>query len=117
MSELYLLWRDLVSRCSQVNLLVDINTRNDEEDPRTPSSSCQQPAQPEDDGPLVLLDHLDGEEEGEGEGAENDEDGGDGDEEGAYSRTLLTSCGYKKYQFEALLDTDCFIWIEGIPLE
>ena len=38
-----------------VNLLVDINTGNDEEDSRTPGSSCQEPAQPEDDGPLVLL--------------------------------------------------------------
>ena len=98
--------RDLVCASSHVNLLVDVNTRNDEEHSRTPSSSRQQPTQPEDDGPLVLLDHLDGEEEREGEGAENDEDGGDGDEEGAYSRTLLTSCGYKRYQFEALIDTD-----------
>ena len=106
--------RDLVCASSHVNLLVDVHTGNDEEHSWTPSSSRQQTTQPEDDGPLVLLDHLDGEEEREGEGAENDEDGGDGDEEGAYSRTLLTSCGYKRYQFEAQID---FIWIEGIPLE
>ena len=57
-----------------VNLLIHVNTRNDEEHSRTPSSSCQQPTQPEDDGPLVLLDHLDHEEEGEGEGGDDEEE-------------------------------------------
>ena len=91
----YLLGGDLVSCCSQINLLVDINTGDDEEDSRPPGSSCQQPAQSEDDGSLVLLDHLDSEEEGEGEGAEDDEDAGDGEKEGAETRTLLAG-GYKQ---------------------
>ena len=38
-----------------VDLLVSVHTGQDEEDSRPPSSSYQQPAQPEDDGPLVLL--------------------------------------------------------------
>ena len=72
---------NLIGLTSHINFLVNIHTGNDKEDPWAPGSSCQQPTQPEDDGPLVLLDHLDSEEEGEGESAENDEDGGDGDEE------------------------------------
>ena len=58
---------------SHVDLLVDINTGDDEEDPGPPGSSCQQPTQPEDDGSLVLLDHLHHEHQGEGEGDEDEE--------------------------------------------
>ena len=75
----HLLRRDLVGLRPHVNLLVDVHTRDDEEHARPPGAARQQPAQPEDDGSLVLLDHLDGEEEGEGEGAEDDEDAGDGE--------------------------------------
>ena len=64
---------------SHIYLLVNIHTGDDKEDPGTPGSSRHQPAQSEDDGSLVLLDHLDSEEEGEGEGAEDDEDAGDGE--------------------------------------
>ena len=74
-----------------VNLLVDINTGNDEEDPRTPGSSCQEPAQPEDDGPLVLLDHLHHEEEGEGEGDQDEEEGAESHDESTDPRPLLTA--------------------------
>ena len=90
-----LLWRYIKCLCSHVNLLIDIHTGDDEEDPRPPGSSWQQPSQSEDDGSLVLLDHLDGEEEREGEGAEDDEDAGDGEKEGAETRTLLAG-GYKQ---------------------
>jgi hypothetical protein len=38
-----------------VYLLVDVHTGNDEEDPRTPGSTRQQPTQPEYHGPLVFL--------------------------------------------------------------
>ena len=58
---------------SHVDLLVDINTGDDEEDPGPPGSSCQQPTQSEDDGSLVLLDHLHHEHQGEGEGDEDEE--------------------------------------------
>ena len=73
------MWWNLIGCRTEVNFLVDIHTGDDKEDPGPPGSSCQQPAQPEDDGSLVLLDHFDGEEEGEGEGAEDDEDAGDGE--------------------------------------
>ena len=73
------MWGYLVCVSPQVHLLVNIHTGDDKEDPRPPGSSCQQPAQPEDDGSLVLLDHLDGEEEREGEGPKDDEDAGDGE--------------------------------------
>ena len=76
----YFLWRNVKGLSSHVNLLVDINTGNDEEDSRTPGSSCQEPAQPEDDGPLVLLDHLNRVEEGEGEGGDDEKEGDDGHE-------------------------------------
>ena len=51
----YLLGRDLVVVCPHVHLLVRVHTGEDEEHPRAPRSSHQQPTQPEDDGPLVLL--------------------------------------------------------------
>ena len=75
----YLLWRDFKSLSPHINFLVYIHTGDDEEHSRAPGSSCQQSAQSEDDGSLVLLDHLDREEEGEGQGAEDDEDAGDGE--------------------------------------
>ena len=64
---------DLKSYGPHVNLLVNIHTGNDEEDSRPPGSPCQQSAQSEDDCPLVLLDHLDHEEEGEREEDEYEE--------------------------------------------
>ena len=51
----YLLGRDIKGLCSHVDLLVDVHTGDDEEDPRTPGSARQQPTQPEDHRPLVLL--------------------------------------------------------------
>ena len=68
-----LLGWNLESLGSHVDLLVDINTGDDEEHPGPPGSSCQQPAQPEDDGPLVLLDHLHHEHQGEWEADEDEE--------------------------------------------
>ena len=51
----YLLGRDLVCGGSEVNLLIHIHAGNHEEDAGAPRSPRQQPAQPEDDRPLVLL--------------------------------------------------------------
>ena len=42
-----------------IDLLINIKTGDDEEDSRPPGSSCQQPAKPEDDGSLVLLNRND----------------------------------------------------------
>ena len=47
--------RNIVGCCPHINLLIDIKTRDDEEDPRPLSSPPEEPAQSEDDGPLVLL--------------------------------------------------------------
>ena len=52
----YFLWRNVKSLSSHIDLFVDIHTGDDEEHSRAPGSSCQQPAQSEDDGSLVLLD-------------------------------------------------------------
>ena len=53
-----LLWWNLVRSSSKVNLDVSVHTGDGEEDPRTPSSSFEKSAQPEDDGPLVLLEEM-----------------------------------------------------------
>ena len=46
--------------------------------------------EPEHDRPLVLLDHLDHKEEGEGEGDDDEEDGEDDQELGTDSLAVLT---------------------------
>ena len=51
----HLLWGYFISFGSHVNLLILIHAGNHEEDARAPGSPRQQPAQPEDDRPLVLL--------------------------------------------------------------
>ena len=79
-----------------INLLIHVNTRNDEEHSWTPSSSRQQPTQPEDDGPLVLLDHLHHQEEGEGEGDEDEEDRGESDHVGAEAGALAAVCSGRR---------------------
>ena len=47
--------RDVKVLDPHVDLLVDVHTGDDEEDPRTPGTARQQPTQPEDHRPLVLL--------------------------------------------------------------
>ena len=121
---------NLVGGCSHINLLVHINTRDDEEHSRAPSASTDKPAEPEDDGPLVLLhscdercnsisgrsrqaphwtevylDHLDGVEEREGKGGEDYQDGAQGEQQGADPRRLLavwTSCSQSSVDISAL---------------
>ena len=87
----YFLWRNVKGLSSHVNLLIDVHTGYDEEDPRPPGSPCQQPPQPEDDGPLVLLDHLHHEQEGEGEGDHYEQQRSNGHDEGTDTRTLLAN--------------------------
>ena len=91
MNHSYFLWWNVKGLSSHIYLLVNIHTGDDKEDPGTPSSSCQQPTQPEDDGPLVLLDHLHHEEEGEREGEDDEEEGEDSHGHGTQSRALLAS--------------------------
>ena len=52
-----LLWWNLVFRCPHINLLVDVNTGDDEEKAGTLGSPHEQPSQPEYDDSLVLLDY------------------------------------------------------------
>ena len=52
-----LLRRDVVGLCPHVDLLVVVNAGDDEEHARAPGSALQESSQPEDDGPLVLLDN------------------------------------------------------------
>ena len=77
---------------SHIDLLVDIHTGDDEEDSRPPGSSCQQPTQSEDDGSLVLLDHLHHEHQGEREGDEDEEQGANCHDQSTDARPLLATC-------------------------
>ena len=86
-----LLWGNFKCLTPHVDLLVDIHTGDDEEDPGPPGSSSQKSAQPEDDGPLVLLDHLHHEEEGEREGEDDEEEGENSHGHGTQSWTLIAS--------------------------
>ena len=70
----YFLRRDLESCCPHINLLVHVNAGDDKEDPRAAGSSSHEATQPEDDGPLVLLHHLDSQQEGGGQGDQDQED-------------------------------------------
>ena len=87
----YFLRWDLESFCSHVNLFVDINAGDDEEDPGSPGSARQEAAQPEDDGSLVLLDHLDGGGEGAGQGDQDEQDGEESYQEGTDICSLVES--------------------------
>ena len=71
----YFLWWDLECFCSHVDLLVDVNTRNDKEDPGAPGPARQEAAESEDDGSLVLLDHLHRGGQGAREGQQDQQDG------------------------------------------
>ena len=50
-----LLWGNIIGRSSHVDFFEDIQTGDDEEDPRPPGPAPDQATQPEDDGSLVLL--------------------------------------------------------------
>merc|ERR1719209_2128518 len=78
-----LLRRDLIGHRPHVNLLKDVDARDDKEDARTSSSSCEKPTKTEDHRSFVFLNNLDDNIEGEGEGGEDEEQGANGEEEGA----------------------------------
>ena len=86
----YFLRWNLESLRSHIYFLINIHTGDDKEDPGTPGPSCQQPAQPEDDGSLVLLDDLHHEYEAEREGGHYQHQREDGESQGADPRSLLT---------------------------
>jgi len=74
------LWRNLVRLAPHVDLLIHVDTGDDEEDPGTSSSTGEKAAKAKYDGALVLLDHFDDEEKGEGKGGDDHEEGGDSEE-------------------------------------
>ena len=80
-TEFYLLWGNIKTDRPEVHLPVVVHTGNDEEYPGSLSSSFPQPAQSEDDGSLVLLDHLDTHAEGDGHGDHDEEVGEQGQDE------------------------------------
>ena len=87
----HLLRGDVVCLGPHVYLLVLVDTRNHEEDPGTSGSSREEQAQSEYDSSLVLLDHLDHQAEGEGEGGDDEEEGAEDEEVGTETLSLLTS--------------------------
>ena len=99
----YFLRWNLESLWSHIYFLINIHTWDDKEDPRTPSSSCQQSAQPEDDGSLVLLDHLHHEHQGEGERDEDEEQWSNCHDQSTDTRPFLTTCRDRSQLF-VLLD-------------
>ena len=66
---------------------------------------------PEDDGSLVLLDHLDHEEERHGERDHDEEQRADGHDERADARTLLAN--WKSLQNEGVMKIDEYIFFGG----
>ena len=52
---LHLLWWNLVVVSPHVDLLVSVDTGEDEEDPGTPGTANKQSSESEDNGPLILL--------------------------------------------------------------
>ena len=98
---------------SHVDLLVNIHTGDDKEDPRPPGSSCQQPAQSEDDGSLVLLDHLDHEHQGEREGDEDEEQRSNRHDQGTDTRPFLTTCRDRSQLFVFLVIRSAFLSQSG----
>ena len=83
----YFLRWDLECFGSHVNLLVHVNTRDDEEYPGAPGPPRQEAAESEDDGSLVLLDHLHRGHQGAGEGQQDQQEG----EESYQERTDICS--------------------------
>ena len=98
---------DLIGHGPHVNLLKDVNARDDKEDARTSSSSGEEPTKTENhrtfiflhsltSHPFILasdsnLNNLDHDIEGEGEGGEDEKEGADGEEEGADAGTLFAN--------------------------
>ena len=52
------MWRNLVGCCSHVDLLVSVNTGNDEENPRTSGSTREKTTKPEYDRSFIFLEYF-----------------------------------------------------------
>ena len=99
--------RDLIGHGPHVNLLKDVDARDDKEDARTSSSSGEEATKTEDHRTFVFLhsvtlhpfilesdpylNNLDHDIEGEGEGGKDEKQGANGEEKGADAGTLLAN--------------------------
>ena len=86
------MWRDIKADGPEIDLLVSINARHHEEEAGTLGASGSQPAQPEDDRPLVFLDHLDAHTEGHRDGDQEEEEGECCDDMSTQACLVLSSC-------------------------
>ena len=103
------MWWDLVGHGPHVNLLKDVDARDDKEDAGTSSSSGEESTKTEDHRSFIFLhsvtsnlfilasdsylNNLDHDIEGEGEGGKDEKQGADGEEERADPRPLLAHWG------------------------
>ena len=87
----YLLWGNIKRHSSEVNLLVRVYAREDEEDARTFSSSRPESTKSEDYCSLILLHHLDTETERDGQGDHHHQHGQQGEQQGAAARASCVS--------------------------
>ena len=71
----YLLWRNVKRQRPHVDFLVRIHAGYDEEDTRSTGPTAKEPTESEYDDPFVLLNHLDREAQGEGDGNEYQKNG------------------------------------------
>ena len=85
----HLLRRDVKADCPEVDLLVSVNAGHDEEQAGPLGSPGSEAAQPEDDRPLVLLDHLDAHTEGHRDGDQEEEEGEGGDDVSTQAGLIL----------------------------
>ena len=84
--------------CEVVALDSPVHTGDHKEHPRPPGTPCHQPAQPEDDGPLELLDDLHHQDEGEGEGDQHQHQRDEGEQPGAdHGAASLAVWGFVRY--------------------
>ncbi len=80
--------RHIERHCPQVHLLVGVDTGHDEEESGSLGAAGSESTQSEDDGPLVLLDDLDGDAEREGHRDDHEEKGEDRQKDSAHTGAL-----------------------------
>ena len=82
----------------ELRLLYQDKNPNCEDHPPVPGAALVEPAQPEDDGPLELLDDLHHQDEGEGEGDQHQHQRDEGEQPGAdHGAASLAVWGFVTY--------------------
>ena len=90
------MWRNIKADGPEIDLLVSINARHHEEQAGTLGAPSSQSAQPEDDRPLVLLDHLDAHAEGHRDGDQEQEEGECCDDMSTQASLILSACNNRE---------------------